>query len=182
MELIVLAFSTVFLAEIGDKSQLVTLFMSARRSAIQVYLGSITALMLNIGGVVLFGTLIRNLVPDHIITVISGLLFITIGVIGYLNKDLELEEKSQSYSTFFTVFVLVFFAEMGDKTQLTVLTLATVTGAPVLVFFGALLAQMVNTGLVAFLGARYVSRISRPRLQLISSLVFIIIGAIILVF
>lgn len=55
-------------------------------------------------------------------------------------------------TVFTTAFTTLFLAEMGDKTQLAVLTLAASTKRPASVFVGASLALVVVTGLGALAG------------------------------
>ena len=75
-----------------------------------------------------------------------------------------------------TAFALIFVAEMGDKTQLAVLTLTARTGAPGSVFLGASLA-LVATTLLGALGGAAVTRVVSPEmLQRIAAIAFIAIG------
>ena len=50
----------------------------------------------------------------------------------------------------FTTFVTVFLAEMGDKTQLTTITLSSTTNKPLAVFIGSSIALLLATLLGAF--------------------------------
>ena len=80
----------------------------------------------------------------------------------------------------FTTFVTVFLAEMGDKTQLTTITLSSSTNKPVAVFFGSSLALILATLLGALAGGSIANLIPDFILKLISGIVFLILGIIIL--
>ena len=76
----------------------------------------------------------------------------------------------------FTTFVTVFLAEMGDKTQLTTITLSSSTNKPVAVFFGSSLALILATLLGAFAGGSIANLIPDFILKLISGIVFLFLG------
>ena len=76
----------------------------------------------------------------------------------------------------FTTFVTVFLAEMGDKTQLTTITLSSSTNKPVAVFFGSSLALILATLLGALAGGSIANLIPEFILKLISGIVFLFLG------
>ncbi len=76
----------------------------------------------------------------------------------------------------FTTFVTVFLAEMGDKTQLTTITLSSTTNKPLAVFIGSSLALISATLLGALAGGSIANLIPTFLLKLLSGLVFLIIG------
>ena len=76
------------------------------------------------------------------------------------------------FTTFFTVFV----AEMGDKTQLTTITLSSTTNKPIAVFIGSSIALILATLLGALAGGSIANLIPAFLLKLLSGIVFLIIG------
>ena len=76
----------------------------------------------------------------------------------------------------FTTFVTVFIAEMGDKTQLTTITLSSTTNKPLAVFIGSSLALILATLIGALAGGSIANLIPAFLLKLLSGLVFLIIG------
>ena len=76
----------------------------------------------------------------------------------------------------FTTFFTVFLAEMGDKTQLTTITLSSTTNKPLAVFIGSSIALILATLLGALAGGSIANLIPAFLLKLISGLVFLIIG------
>lgn len=74
-------FAMIFLAELGDKTQLATLsFAAESKSMVAVFLGSATALVLSSLLAVLVGTGINRVVPANYIKTGAGVLFILLGV------------------------------------------------------------------------------------------------------
>ena len=76
----------------------------------------------------------------------------------------------------FTTFVTVFLAEMGDKTQLTTITLSSTTNKPLAVFIGSSIALILATLLGALAGGSIANLIPAFLLRVLSGIVFLIIG------
>ena len=76
----------------------------------------------------------------------------------------------------FTTFVTVFLAEMGDKTQLTTITLSSTTNKPLAVFCGSSIALILATLLGALAGGSIATLIPAFFLKLVSGIVFLLIG------
>tara|TARA_Y100001968_G_scaffold328578_1_gene376035 strand:+ start:4869 stop:5162 length:294 start_codon:yes stop_codon:yes gene_type:complete len=76
----------------------------------------------------------------------------------------------------FSTFLTVFLAEMGDKTQLTTITLSSTTNKPIAVFIGSSIALIMATLLGALAGGSIANLIPDFLLKLLSGIVFLIIG------
>ena len=76
----------------------------------------------------------------------------------------------------FTTFFTVFLAEIGDKTQLTTITLSSTTNKPLAVFIGSSVALILATLLGALAGGSIANLIPAFLLKLLSGIVFLIIG------
>ena len=79
-----------------------------------------------------------------------------------------------------STFITVFIAEMGDKTQLTTITLSSSTNKPLAVFIGSSTALILATLLGAMAGSSIASLIPDFVLKLLSGIVFLIIGIILI--
>ena len=75
-----------------------------------------------------------------------------------------------------TTFFAVFLAEMGDKTQLTTITLSSTTNKPLAVFIGSSVALVLATLLGALAGGSISNLIPAFLLKLLSGIVFLFIG------
>ena len=76
----------------------------------------------------------------------------------------------------FTTFFTIFLAEMGDKTQLTTITLSSTTNKPLAVFIGSSIALILATLLGALAGGSIANLIPAFLLKMLSGIVFLIIG------
>ncbi len=88
-------------------------------------------------------------------------------------------QKSGAWSTFFSTFITIFLAEMGDKTQLATLLLSAQSQSPWLVFVGAGSA-LIATSLVGVLLGRYLAKILAPKTLDIAAGVLLMVISILL--
>jgi len=80
LKLLFTTFATIFLAELGDKTQLATLAFSAEgKSRLAVFIGSAGALVITSLLGVVFGAAIAKLIPPNFIKIGAGVLFIILG-------------------------------------------------------------------------------------------------------
>lgn len=80
-KLITATFAMVFLAELGDKTQLATFCLSAdSRSSLSVFLGSAAALVLSSFLAVLCGAAFSRFIPPHLIKLTAGIFFVGAGI------------------------------------------------------------------------------------------------------
>jgi Ca2+/H+ antiporter, TMEM165/GDT1 family len=172
---VVAAFVSVFVAEFGDKTQLVSLSMATRYPPFQVLAGAMTALALVLGLAVGAGGLIAAYIPAVVIALISGVFFIIMGFITLVRREREDVPRSNR-AGFYHTLVLVFLAELGDKTQMAAMLLAANFGRPLAVFAGAMAAMLLNHTLAIYLGGRFFSRINPRLLRQGTAFLFMVIG------
>ena len=89
-------------------------------------------------------------------------------------------QKSGVWTTFFSTFITIFLAEMGDKTQLATLLLSAQSGSPWIVFIGAGSA-LIATSLVGVLLGRYLAKILSPEtLDIAAGMLLMVISILLL--
>src|SRR3546814_3380640 len=119
------SFAVVFLAELGDKTQLVALTLAGRYSALKVLAVLGAALLLLQTLSVTAGALISEVVPDRAIAVGAGVLFLGFAVWTWRTRDEdEDDDGGAGRAGLLSVAVAFFLAELGDKTMLTTAGLA----------------------------------------------------------
>ena len=82
----------VFIAEFGDKSQLLVLAFATRSAALPVVVGLIVGSALVQGASVLVGAWLGASLPEVPLTIIAGLAFLAVAVWTYLGDDGDAEE------------------------------------------------------------------------------------------
>lgn len=178
-----ISFVLVFLAEFGDKSQLVCMTLVAKHRPWPVLLGAVTAFaVLNLLAVV-FGTVVASWVPEFWLALIVAGLFGFFGIQSLLINDDDLKEDDakirSSHSLFITALLMIFVAEFGDKTQLAVAGLAsTYRGLPVWV--GATLALLVTTALGVIVGQRLLKQFPLGLIHKFSGVLFLLLALVVL--
>jgi putative Ca2+/H+ antiporter (TMEM165/GDT1 family) len=143
---LVVSFGVIFVAELGDKSQLMALTFATRFKPVPVLIGITIATALVHLASVGIGYGLGATLPTGWISLIAGLAFLAFGA-WTLRGDVLTEEERQkaersTRSAILAVGVAFFLAELGDKTMLATITLATKYG-----WFGTWLGSTV--GMVA---------------------------------
>ncbi|MGC1212314.1 MAG: TMEM165/GDT1 family protein [Micromonospora sp.] len=157
---LVISFGVIFVAELGDKSQLMALTFATRFKPVPVLIGITVATavvhLLSVG----IGYGLQAALPTGWISLIAGLAFLGFGAWTLRGDKLTEEERRKaektSKSAIVAVGVAFFLAELGDKTMLATITLATKYG-----WFGTWLGStlgMVAADALAILVGRLLGR------------------------
>lgn len=86
-KIVATTFMTLFLAELGDKTQLAAITMTANtQKPLSVFVGGALALAVVTGIGVLFGSALLQVVPEEVIKKIAAAGFVVIGVLMYFGK------------------------------------------------------------------------------------------------
>ena len=173
-------FGLIFLAEIGDKSQLVCMTLAARHRHLPVLLGAVAAFLILNTLAVVFGAGLAQWIPERILAGAVALLFGAFGIKSLLTQeevgeDGEIEEKP-GHGIFATTFLMLLLAEMGDKTQIAIAGLAS-TLPSLAVWIGATLALITTSALGVWLGVTLLRRIPIHRLHQVSGVFFLVLAA-----
>ena len=174
------SFFLIFLAEFGDKSQLVCMTLAAKHRPWPVLLGAITAFaVLNLLAV-LFGAVVAAWIPEFWLTLIVAGLFGFFGVQSLLFDDSDKEDEDtglrSSHGLFITALLMIFVAEFGDKTQLAVAGLAS-TFHSLPVWLGSTLALLATTVLGVLAGHRLLKHLPLKLIHKMSGLLFLALAA-----
>ena len=163
--------TAITLAELGDKTFFMALILAVRHRARWVFIGSFAALTAVTLISLALGYGLRELLPQSLVPWLAAVLFLSFGIKLLIDAQgmaanaateekaeaeqaINTAESSKAFNTAWAViweaFVLVFIAELGDRTQFTTIFMAT---APAQVFsFGGLLAgTLLGHALVTWL-------------------------------
>ena len=115
---------TQFIAEMGDKTQLMLVAMTSKFKLKDILLGTGVAILVLNGLAVLAGGLVSTVVPTWLIRLIAGAAFLFFAATTLKGDDDEEENVKNRKIKFapLSVFCTFFVAELGDKTQLTAIT------------------------------------------------------------
>jgi putative Ca2+/H+ antiporter (TMEM165/GDT1 family) len=183
MESFFAALGLVFIAELGDKTQLVALGFGARHRLAPVLGGVVAAYATTNLLSVVVGGLLGAAFPTRAIGLVGGVLFLGFAVWtlrsgGDEDDDEALDERGDR-SIFLTVYGAMFVAELGDKTMLATATLAA-QGNPVLVWFGATIGIVLSGTLGVLLGRFFGARLPDRVTHIGSAILFAAFGLVLI--
>lgn len=183
------AFGVVFVAELGDKSQLITIAFSSRYRWPVILVGITLAGLLMHGLAVLVGGAVQEVVPERVLQAVAGVAFFVFGGLnlrrepegpdedddGEVAEAMARADRSGRRSVLAVASTFA-VAELGDKTQLATLTLAS-TRTPLGVWLGATVgmttANLLGLGVGVLLGRHVPERTFRVG----ASMLFFLFGA-----
>ena len=168
----------IFLAEMGDKSMLLALAFATKYDWKLVLAGVFSATILNHLMVVLLGSYITSFASLQTITIVCALAFIGFGIWTIRGDELTDGDmnKTKNKTPFWTVAIAFFISEMGDKTQLATLTLATQYDGIISVWLGTTFGMVLADAVGIILGKVLGKRIPEDAIKWVSALVFIGFG------
>ena len=176
---LLLSFAVIFIAELGDKTQLVAMTF-ALRYRWWVVLGAITAATTLVHVLsVAIGHYLGAALPGHLLGIIAGAMFVFFGLWTLRGDSLSDEEKSRvqraSGIAFFVVTSAFFLAELGDKTMLATITLAA-DNDWLGVWIGSTLGMVVADGLAIVVGAVAGKHLPERLIQIAAAALFLLFG------
>ncbi|MBN1246407.1 MAG: TMEM165/GDT1 family protein [Anaerolineae bacterium] len=185
-------FGLIFLAELGDKTQLAVVSQTCKfRRPWPVFLGGSLALTAVTAMGVAGGRALGVVIPQSIMPYVAAAAFLVMGLLIWREAaksdvdavceqlgaaECDLEPTSWDWRAFGATFSLLFLAELGDKTQLAVLSLATGETSPLLIFAGGSLALVVVTAIGVLGGQKLCEWIPEHLLLRISAGAFVAMG------
>lgn len=166
----------VVLAEMGDKTQLLGMAFATRFKAKTVLAGVFVATVLNHFLAVEFGKYLTTIIPLNYIQIAASISFILFGLWTIRGDKLEDEDKKDYFSPFWTVVIVFFLAEMGDKTQLASIALAAKYQNVLWVLTGTTLGMMISNIIGILVGVVFGKKIPERIVKLVSASIFILFG------
>ena len=175
------SFGLMFVAELGDKTQIVILTLAARHGFKSVFLGAASAFVLLNALAVSVGVVIYELVPETALKYTVSAVFIIFGILALLPRKEKTEEEEEGrlkrgHGPVITAFLLVCLMELGDKTQLSLIALTAKYSQPVFVFVGGTLALWATSLIGALVGMWLGKSIPQVWIHRASGVIFIAFG------
>lgn len=172
------AFLLIFIAEMGDKTQILAMAFATQYPIRKVLAGIFIGSLLNHGIAVVLGKGLAGLVPLNTVQMIAGFLFVAFALWTLQSEDEEDHQKSKpiTFGPVITVGLAFFMGELGDKTQLTAITLASEAMYPVMILCGTVLGMVVTGALGILVGRKLGANIPEFTIKLVASGVFMAFG------
>jgi putative Ca2+/H+ antiporter (TMEM165/GDT1 family) len=170
----------IFVAELGDKTQLVALSFATRLPALTVLAGVLVATLLVHVGSVGLGEGVGHMLPALWVKLVAGVAFIGFGLWTLRGDELaEGTGKEESrYGPLMTVALTFFLAELGDKTMLATVTLASQQHAFVAIWLGSTLGMVASDGLAILIGKALGRQLPERLIKYGAASIFLITGVV----
>ncbi|ABL65343.1 TMEM165/GDT1 family protein [Chlorobium phaeobacteroides] len=168
----------IFLAELGDKTQLVALTLATCYNTRVVIWGIFWATLAVHVFSAAIGWFIGDRLPGEWISFIAGIAFIGFGFWTLRGDTLDDDEESckTTIHPFWLVFTTFFMAELGDKTMLSTITLAT--NNPFLpVWLGSTIGMVLSDGLAIIAGKMLGAKLPEKTIKIGAACIFFLFGA-----
>ncbi len=181
---LLLSFAVIFVAEMGDKSQLMAMTFALRHRW-WVVLGGITAATTAVHLIsVAVGHYLGAALPTHLLGILAGVAFVFFGLWTLrgdrLSDDEATRAQRSSAPAFFAVTSAFLLAELGDKTMLATVTLAA-DHDWVGVWIGSTLGMVAADALAIVVGATAGKHLPERFIQLAAAALFVVFGVYMLV-
>jgi Ca2+/H+ antiporter, TMEM165/GDT1 family len=182
MEAFLVSITTITIAEVGDRTQLLSLVLAARyRRPWPIIAGILCATLANhtVAGIV--GVWFGRLLTPRTLGVVVGMSMVAMAL--WTLKADTLDEKSGTagaMGAFFTTLTTFFIAEIGDKTQIATLALAAVYPNLLAVVAGTTAGMLLANVPVVFLGKAFADRLPLKAIHYGAAALFVVLGVVFL--
>ena len=183
MEALIASFGMVAIAEIGDKTQLLSFVLAARFRGQhwRIILGILIATIVNHALAAAAGDWVAQHVSAQAMRWILGLVFLGFAAWALIPDTLDDKDaKVSKYGALATTVVLFFLAEMGDKTQLATVALGAKYNDVVMVAIGTTCGMMAANLPAVLIGDKLAERFPLSRMRFVAAVLFALFGILIL--
>lgn len=169
----------IFMAEMGDKTQILAMMFATRYKVSKVLIGVFIGAALNHGFAILLGSYIGKFISVNVLGMIAGAAFLVFAF-WTLKPDDEEEETNlgDDKGAIVTVATAFFVGELGDKTQLTAITLSVDSLFPLLVLAGTVSGMVLTSGIGIIIGNKIGGKIPESFIKMVSATIFFVFGSI----
>ena len=177
MESFFLSTSIVALAEMGDKTQLLSFVLAAKlKHRIPIIMGIFFATLANHFFAGFVGAWIASLMSPNTVKWIVAISFFAFGLWALKPDKLDEAQKLKGAGVFVTTLIAFFLVEMGDKTQLATIALAARYDSLTAVVMGTTLGMMIANVPAVWVGEKLTHKINMKVMHWIAAALFILLG------
>lgn len=177
IEAFLMSTGIVALAEMGDKTQLLSLVLAARyRKPLPIILGILVATLLNHAVAGAVGSWLTHWFGPAVMRWVLGVSFLGMAVWILIPDKLDDTDADPKGGIFLTTVVAFFLAEMGDKTQFATVALAAQYASLWAVVLGTTAGMMLANAPAVLLGDRITRVVPMRTVHIIAAILFAVLG------
>ncbi|HET9032701.1 MAG TPA: TMEM165/GDT1 family protein [Dokdonella sp.] len=176
MQTLLISTAAVAIAEMGDKTQLLSLILAAKyRKPLPICVGILIATLANHGIAAWFGASVSALLAPDVLRWIVAISFLVIGLWTLIPDKVNADEIPDrgSRGVLAATLIAFFLAEMGDKTQVATVVLAAQYTPLWQVVVGTTIGMLLANVPVVWLGARFADRLPLRAARIGAALLFV---------
>jgi Ca2+/H+ antiporter, TMEM165/GDT1 family len=183
MESFLVSLSTVAIAEIGDRTQLLSLMLAARyRRPWAILAGVLCATLANHAVAGIVGVRVGQYLTPTVLDAVVGISMIGMALWTLKPDTLDESESGGRRTNAFVATLIAFFiAEIGDKTQIATVALAAAYSNLVGVVAGTTVGMLLANAPVVFLGKAFSDRLPLKTIHYVACVLFLVLGAVFLI-
>ena len=182
IEAFLASLSTIGIAEIGDRTQVLALVLAARlRRPWPILAGVLCAALASNVIAALIGERLGRFLTAVRLNALVGTSLIAMALWELRGEDVDVKSAAQSRgSAFWAAFTGLFIAEIGDKTQIATVVLAAAYSSVMAVIGGATLGMLLACAPAVFLGKTLSARVPLKAVHYLAGALFLVLGAVFL--
>lgn len=171
------ALSLILFAEMGDKTQIIAMTFAMRYAMKDILMGVALGAGLNHAIAIVLGTLLTRFINIEFLQLVAGMVFLVFAILSLeVDADDEDEEKIKQLSPILTVAFAFFMGELGDKTQISALTLSLDSHFPFFILLGTTSGMVLTSLLGIIIGSKLGKKIPEFSLKVAAFVIFLIFG------
>jgi putative Ca2+/H+ antiporter (TMEM165/GDT1 family) len=174
-----IALVTVAIAEMGDRTQLLSLVLAAKfRQPLPIIAAILLATIANHAVAAYLGVWLSRFLTPHIVDIVVGVSMLGMAAWSLIPDKLDAEDtKTERRGAFMATLIAFFIAEIGDKTQIATAALAAGYSNLFAVVAGTTTGMMIANIPVVFMGSRFAERLPMAAIHKVASALFAVLGA-----
>jgi putative Ca2+/H+ antiporter (TMEM165/GDT1 family) len=177
MQALLISLSTVFVAEMGDRTQLLSLVLAAQyRRPWPIIAGIFVATLANHAAAGFIGVWFSGFLTPAVLDAVVGVSMLVMAAWTLFPDTLDKETGTFGRGAFFATAIAFFIAEIGDKTQIATVALAAGYRNLPAVVAGTTIGMMAANIPVVFLGNAFAAKLPMKAIHFVASALFAVLG------
>lgn len=177
MQAFLISISTVAIAEMGDRTQLLSMLLAARfRKPWPIIAGILIATIANHALAALVGVEFAKYLTPFVLDLVVGISLLGMAIWTLIPDKIDEDAKLAKRGAFAATLIAFFIAEMGDKTQIATAALAAGYHNLFEVVAGSTLGMMIANVPAVFLGHSFAARLPMRAIHIGAAILFAVLG------
>lgn len=171
------ALSLILFAEMGDKTQIIAMTFATMYKMKDILAGVALGAGLNHAIAIILGVMLTKFISLDFLQLVAGVVFIIFAILSISCEDEDEEEESKKkLSPIATVALAFFIGELGDKTQISALTLSLDSNYPGFILLGTTSGMVLTSLLGIIIGGKLGKKIPEFQLKVAAFFIFLFFG------